>query len=885
MKKTFLTLMLALFASVHWCAAQNACQTSACSRDTLLIRSGYNHATGSLYSIGAGDAYFLLTLAPGTVSVPAAPYVISPHSAWYTLPGTRWISAHSNTNYNVNNPSPQNPYVFETKFCTCQDDSTFISLQIGCDDIVEVFLDGTSIGNYTAGWYFQAANTININLATYLTAGTHTLEFKLRNTGGVAMGINVKGSVIGGFTLNHACCDPKSSICGVKYNDLNGNGVRDSGEPGLAGWKIILEDANGNPIDTAITDLHGDYCFTSLIPGNYFVREINQPWWTQRQPSTPKYTVTLDTLEVEISDFGNEYCPVDLADTLVLNTGYNPATGTTYPLDVEDEYWTIITDPWNNNPYPAMTRFTNSAYQAAFPNSTWLNYPSSARPNGVFGNNGLFSYERCFCLSPGFTNAELDLNFRVDDSAQAFLNGTYLGSAVLSPSSFGSPTPTHINVTNQSLFRVGQNCIRMDVYNTGGPTGLNVGAYVTADSIRVVDRCCDSSLQSFVPGGSICGIKFNDLNCDGILDFGEPLLPNWTIILTNSITQVNDTVVTDSFGSYCFERLLDGQYIVREFLPANWDQSLPGAPTWEHVIQLARNEAQTADFGNCEETCFVNQALRLGTGYDLTLMTPYATGTNDPNWTVLMDPLGNMGTQPWVQPYFVPFWFGTGFPSQWITSDPNQPSPTGTYSYELCFCIKDSVQNITANFDFRADDSAVIYINGNMVMWIPSGSAMAPMPVGVGIPNSFLVPGRNCIQVDVINTTPGETGFSLNGQVTSSNPYNLNHQCCPRGPEPNPGTSIIRPVQAPKPYGSLKQNIPNPAQGSTSIGYYLPENSLKAQLDIYDIQGRLIKTIPLNQTGEAAVVIQTSDMLSGVYIYKLSANGVAIDSKHMIIHK
>ncbi|MHB1279031.1 MAG: SdrD B-like domain-containing protein [Bacteroidia bacterium] len=883
MKKTFLTLMLALFAGVQWCAAQSACQTSFCSRDTLLIRSGFNHGTNSLYSYGSGDAYFLITQTPSSSSTSAAPFVIAPHPAWYTLPGTRWISANSVARSYSNNPAPANPYVFRTQFCTCQDDSAFINLQIGADDEVEVFLDGVSLGNFTAGWYFQAANTININHTAYLVAGTHSLEFKLRNTGGVAMGLNVKGSVIGGFTLKHACCDPNSSICGTKYEDANGNGTRDNGENGLQNWKIILEDSSGNPIDTMLTDQYGDYCFTNLIPGTYSVREVNQTSWWQMQPANGgKYTFTLDTLEVEMGLFGNHYCPADLRDTVILNTGYNPTTDSTYTIGDDDQYWTIIDDPWNNNPYSAITVYPTGGYQPALPNSTWLNFPGNMRP-GTASTNGIFSYERCFCLAPGFTNAELDLNFRVDDSAKVYLNGNFLGDAIVP--SFNAVNPTNLNVTNQSFFRIGQNCIQVDVRNFGGPTGFNLQGFVTADAVQVVDRCCDSSEQSFIPGGSICGIKFNDLNCDGVLDIGEPLLPNWTIILTDGNNQGMDTVVTDSFGSYCFERLVAGQYIVREFLPANWDQSFPGSPTWQHVIQLARNEGQTADFGNCEETCFVNSVLRLGTGYDLTLMTPYATGANDPNWTVLSDPLGNMGTQPWVQPYFVPFWFSTGSPSQWITSDPNQPSPTGTYSYELCFCIKDSVQNIAANFDFRADDSAVIYINGNLVMWIPSGSATAPMPVGVGIPNSFLVPGRNCIQVDVINTTPGETGFSLNGQVTSSNPYNLNHQCCPRGPEPNPGTNIIRPRIAPKPYGSLKQNIPNPAQASTSIGYYLPEGSMQAQITIYDIQGRLIKTIPLNQTGEAEVTVQTNDMNAGVYIYKLSANGISIDSKHMIIHK
>ena len=39
-------------------------------------------------------------------------------------------------------------------------------------------------------------------------------------------------------------------INGVKYSDLNNNGVRDPGEPGLVGWTINLERPQGTIIDT-----------------------------------------------------------------------------------------------------------------------------------------------------------------------------------------------------------------------------------------------------------------------------------------------------------------------------------------------------------------------------------------------------------------------------------------------------------------------------------------------------------------------------------------------------------------------------------------------------------------------------------------------------------
>src|SRR2546428_803321 len=61
---------------------------------------------------------------------------------------------------------------------------------------------------------------------------------------------------------------------GVKFNDLNGNGVKDVGEPGLAGWTILAyTDGNADgtlsateaaapPAATAITDVTGAYTLT-----------------------------------------------------------------------------------------------------------------------------------------------------------------------------------------------------------------------------------------------------------------------------------------------------------------------------------------------------------------------------------------------------------------------------------------------------------------------------------------------------------------------------------------------------------------------------------------------------------------------------------------------
>ena len=55
------------------------------------------------------------------------------------------------------------------------------------------------------------------------------------------------------------------------WQDIDGDGVQDPGEPGIAGVTVTLYDSNGNLIATQVTDVNGNYLFTGLQPGTYIV--------------------------------------------------------------------------------------------------------------------------------------------------------------------------------------------------------------------------------------------------------------------------------------------------------------------------------------------------------------------------------------------------------------------------------------------------------------------------------------------------------------------------------------------------------------------------------------------------------------------------------------
>ena len=166
------------------------------------------------------------------------------------------------------------------------------------------------------------------------------------------------GNIFGNF---HA-----ASISGMKFNDANGNGVKNEGEPGLKNWTIrlwatcdveradydldgvvTLADAvlfttpysnhdnaadihadsmvnvvdydcmkalvNQNPSDgswyvirTTQTNAVGNYSFTDVPAGDYRVDELQQVGWTKTLPISDYYDVTLvSNGDITNKDFGN----------------------------------------------------------------------------------------------------------------------------------------------------------------------------------------------------------------------------------------------------------------------------------------------------------------------------------------------------------------------------------------------------------------------------------------------------------------------------------------------------------------------------------------------------------------------------------------------------
>ena len=84
---------------------------------------------------------------------------------------------------------------------------------------------------------------------------------------------------------------------------------------------------------------------------------------------------------------------------------------------------------------------------------------------------------------------------------------------------------------------------------------------------------------------------------------------------------------------------------------------------------------------------------------------------------------------------------------------------------------------------------------------------------------------------------------------------------------------------------ALYQNRPNPFTTSTTITMSLRSEVAEAVIYIFDMQGSLLKTIPVINRGNVSVTISGGELNAGMYIYSLVADGNEIASKRMILTK
>jgi uncharacterized repeat protein (TIGR01451 family) len=436
-----------------------------------------------------------------------------------------------------------------------------------------------------------------------LYRGNLRVTNQLSFSGVTDSGMDVEGSTTASSrVLNY-------TIDGVKYNDLNGNGVRDTGEPGISGWKIELVDADTNSVmDTQTTNSNGQYSFVRVLQRNYTVREVfaGRTGWVQTEPAAPGvYTFNSLSEDKHNVNFGNR------GSLKISGAKYNDLNGNGAKNSGELglQGWTItLSGTTNLGRSVSLVQTTNASGSYNFSNL----------------ENG--TYQVTESLKPGWINtAPLFRSVTLLGSDAQDIDFYNNGSLYISGAKYddldgsGTRSSGDVPISGWRIALSGTTSLGRDVSvvaTTGADGGYNFthlenGTYHVTESTRPgwigtspVSRDITLSGSSFgeinfFNRGSlkINGTKYNDLDSSGSLTSGDVPLSGWTITLTGTAEsggQVLRTSVTGPGGNYSFENLENGTYQVSESLKPGWINTAP----LSRDIALSGSNISEIDFFN-----------------------------------------------------------------------------------------------------------------------------------------------------------------------------------------------------------------------------------------------------------------------------------------------
>ncbi|WP_264322338.1 SdrD B-like domain-containing protein [Zarconia navalis] len=462
-----------------------------------------------------------------------------------------------------------------------------------------------------AGGSGQDVNLNNVNLSFNFSEvpGTHTVE--------VGENEDITDIDFGNRLSNPA------EITGVKWNDLNKNGILDAGEPTLSGWTIYLDANNNGELDTGelstVTDADGEYTFDNLSPGSYIVAEVQQPGWGQTSPF-------LGSIELFNADFSDSNDNPSLDGFTIDNTG------ATVP-----GLWHLSTGRGNQPGHSAQ----DSLY-----------FGTGEGPGG--GGNFDVGHTAGRITSPtidltGVIDAELAFNYVLAseggnpwDSARVLVseNGGAFEGIASNAGLLDDPTTGWTSATLDLGDYTGSSIeIQFDFDTIDSVANNFEGWYV--DDVVVSEVGKGTHILELAPDevatdinfgnaeldpGEIQGIKWNDINGDGIQDADEPGLEGWTIFLDDNENGELDIgeqfTVTDVSGEYSFVNLTSGTYTVAEVQQEGWQQTSPGGSqvlTFDDIGDVDSFAPIPTNYGGLvwsNDFSYHKDSTLPGTGYD-----------------------------------------------------------------------------------------------------------------------------------------------------------------------------------------------------------------------------------------------------------------------------
>ncbi|SDG56886.1 MULTISPECIES: SdrD B-like domain-containing protein [unclassified Duganella] len=196
----------------------------------------------------------------------------------------------------------------------------------------QYLFDDLQAGNYkvevtnSSGWYF-----------TKTGQGTDATDSDITSVSGSS---GKTGSITLGLGQNIATEDAgiyrKASLGDKVWRDANHNGIQDTGEEGIGGIKVSLFDtATGKQVGATVkTDANGNYKFSELNPGNYYLQfdKTDVKVYFSSDKTTynmsnwkwgVKNTGSNDQIDSDVAGDGKSLVNITKTDTITLTSGKN----------------------------------------------------------------------------------------------------------------------------------------------------------------------------------------------------------------------------------------------------------------------------------------------------------------------------------------------------------------------------------------------------------------------------------------------------------------------------------------------------------------------------------------------------------------------------------
>jgi YVTN family beta-propeller protein len=401
------------------------------------------------------------------------------------------------------------------------------------------------------------------------------------------------------------------------WEDLNGNGIQDAGEPGIPGVTVLLLDNNDNQIGSTTTDANGIYGFDNLNPGIYRVVFVAPNGYVFTQPNQGNNDLvdsdadpnTGRTDQIGLASGVNDmsvdaglYRPVTIGDFVwddlnadgIQDAGEPGIPGVTVQLFQVGNATPVATTTTDANGEYIFTNLPPGNYQLVFtpPSSDYIATPQNQGTDpAVDSNINTNGQTGTITLQSGDVNETIDAGYYQLITIGDFVWEDLNADGIQDPNEPGIPgvtvtlvdpdtgevvATTQTDENGEYIFQVPPGTYQVvvtvpDGYEVSPPNQGNDDAVdsdidengetepVTATSGEVIDTV-DAGLYRLA---SLGDRVWNDLNRNGIQNGGEPGLANVVVQLfqAGGSTPIAQTQ-TNASGFYLFDNLVPGSYEV-----------------------------------------------------------------------------------------------------------------------------------------------------------------------------------------------------------------------------------------------------------------------------------------------------------------------------------